>query len=112
VSEPTTVRFPCPWLRADVELTSERERQIGERHPELLPGHRARLAEVIARPDTLRRSVRSATARLFSRWYSDIRHGRHIVVVVQHDGSAGRYWIIAAYMARRLAAGEIEWPQS
>jgi hypothetical protein len=43
--------------------------------------------DVVADPDIIRRSVRSATARLFSRWYSDIRHGR-------------------------LAAGEIEWQRS
>jgi len=67
------------------------------------------VAEVIANPDTIRRSVRSATVRLFSRWYSDIRQGRHIVVVVRDGGPAGRHWILTAYMAGRIAAGEIEW---
>lgn len=85
---------------------------IDERHPGLLPTHRAKLAEVIASPDTIRWSNRSATARLFSRWYSDIGQGQHIVVVVQQDGLTGRYWIITAYMARRLAAGEIAWQRS
>ena len=38
--------FPCPYLGGDVELTDERERHIAERHPDLLPEHRARkLAE-------------------------------------------------------------------
>lgn len=102
-------RFPCPWLRSEVELTAERERHIRERHPDLLPTYRARLAGVLADPDTVRGSVRSDSARLFSRWYSDIRQGRHIVVVVQGASSSGRYWVVTAYTARRLAAGEIEW---
>jgi hypothetical protein len=68
-------RFPCPRLGADVELTAEREQHIVTRHPDLLPTHRARLAEALADPDIVQRSARSATARLFSRWYSDIRQG-------------------------------------
>jgi len=34
-------RFPCPYLKRDVELTTEREEHIRERHPDLLPKHRA-----------------------------------------------------------------------
>ena len=103
-------RFSCPWLRGEIELTTERERHIADRHPDLLPAYRHRIAEVLADPDAVRRSPRSATARLFSRWYSDIRRGRHIVVVVQ--GSAGRYWVVTAYTTRRLATGEIEWQRN
>ncbi|MGH7390541.1 MAG: hypothetical protein ACREM3_13945 [Candidatus Rokuibacteriota bacterium] len=108
-----TRRFPCPWLRGDVELSEERELHIQERHPELLPAYRDKLAEVLADPDMIRRSVRAEAARLFSRWYTDVRQGRHVVVVVfsEHDPSA-RHWIVTAYTARILAAGEIEWHRS
>ena len=78
-------RFPGPWLRSEIELTTERERHIADRHPDLFPTYRHRLAEILVDPDAVRRSARSATARLFSRWYSDIRQGRHIVVVVQRS---------------------------
>lgn len=43
--------LPCPYLRAEVELTEEREHHIAERHPDLLPEHRERVAEVLAEPD-------------------------------------------------------------
>jgi len=108
-----TRRFPCPWLRGDVELTQEREQHIQERHPDLLPVHRYKLAEVVAEPDMIRRSVRADAARLFSRWYTDVRSGRHVVVVVLSEPSlSARRWIVTAYSTRSLAVGEIEWRRS
>jgi len=47
-------RFPCPYLGADVELSEARERHIAERHPDLLPEHRDRIATTLADPDTVR----------------------------------------------------------
>jgi hypothetical protein len=96
----------------DVEMTAEREAHIAERHPELLPAHRARLAEIIVDPDFVRRSARSSTARVLSRWYSDVARGRHFVVVVERDRESRRCWVVTAYVARRLAAGEIEWQRN
>jgi hypothetical protein len=102
--------YPCPYLKGEVELTEERERHIAERHPDLLPEHRERIAETLAEPDQVRRSARFGSARLFSRWYTDVRQGKHVVVVVVSElGPSERHWIITAYMARRLAEGEIEW---
>ena len=65
-------RFTCSHLKAEVELTEERERHITERHPDLLPEHRERIVETLAEPDQVRRSVRFSSARMFSRWYSDL----------------------------------------
>jgi len=102
--------YPCPYLNGEVELTEERERHITERHPDLLPEHRERIAKTLAEPDQVRRSARFGSARLFSRWYTDVRRGKHVVVVVVSElGPRERHWIITAYMARRLAEGEIEW---
>jgi hypothetical protein len=102
--------FPCPYLKGEVELTEKRECHIAERHPDLLPAHRERLAETLIQPDQVRRSARFGSARLFSRWYADVRLGKHVVVVVVSETDpADRHWVIAAYMARRLAEGEIEW---
>jgi hypothetical protein len=50
-------RFPCPYLRGEVELTDERERHIAE-------------------------------------------------------ATAGRHWIVTAYMAGKLAEGVVEWKRS
>lgn len=106
-------RFTCPYLKGEVELTEERECHIGERHPDLLPQHRERIAETLSDPDQIRRSTRFAGAKLFSRWYNDLRCGKHVVVVfVCESDPRGRHWIITAYIARRLAEGEVEWRRS
>ncbi len=106
-------RFPCPFLGGDVELTPERERHITQRHPDLLPTYRDRFAGALARPDQVRRSQRFGQARLFSRWYNDLRGGKHVVVVVVSQATDGtRHWVITAYLARRLSEGDIEWPRS
>jgi hypothetical protein len=105
-------RFSCPYLKGEVDLTEERERHIAQRHPDLLPEHRDRMVETLADPDEVRRSVRFGSAKLFSRWYSDLKKGKHVVVVVVSEiDPEQRHWIITAYMARRLAEGEVEWKQ-
>lgn len=106
-------RFHCPYLDGEVELTEERERHVAESHPDLLPEHRQRIADALADPDEVRRSARAANARLFARWFEDLRGGKHVVVVVVSDpGPHRRHWVITAYMARRLVEGEIEWARS
>jgi hypothetical protein len=106
-------RFPCPYLTGEIELSAERERHILERHPELLPKHRHWIAATLAEPDEVRRSARFGSARLFSRWYTDLREGKHVVVVVVSDlDPARRHWIVTAYAARRLAGGDVEWKRS
>lgn len=103
-------RYPCPYLKGEVELTEEREQHITERHPDLLPQYRARIAETLGNPDQVRRSIRFGSAKLFSRWYADIRQGKHVVVVVVSELDPGeRRWIITAYIARELAEGGVEW---
>jgi hypothetical protein len=106
-------RFPCPYLEGDVDLTEEREHHIAERHPELLPVHRTLIAETLADPDHVRRSSRFGSAKLFSRWYTDVRRGKYVVVVVvsEHEPRQ-RHWIITAYIARKLAPGETEWERT
>lgn len=106
-------RFPCPHLGGEVELTEERERHIAERHPDLLPAYRDLIGTTLAEPDQVRRSARFGSAHLFLRWYTDVRGGRHVVVVVVSDPAPhGRHWVITAYMARRLAEGAVEWQRN
>jgi hypothetical protein len=101
----------CPYLGGDVELTEEREQHIRERHPELLPACRSQLGQTLAEPDQVRRSARLANARLFSRWFGNIRSGKHLVVVVLSEPS-GRHWVVTAYLARKLAEGVAEWKRN
>jgi hypothetical protein len=97
--EHTMSRHPCPYLKGEVELTDEREHHIAERHPDLLPEHRDRIADTLAEPDQVRSSARFGSAKLFSRWYYDVRRGKHVVVVVVSEpdrvnatGSSRRTW--------------------
>lgn len=103
--------FPCPFLRGEVELTEEREQHIAAHHPDLLPKYRRHIVDTLASPDLIRRSVWFGNARLFSRWYPDLRGGKHVVVVVSEFGTVVRHWIITAYIARKLEKGEVEWRQ-
>ena len=103
-------RFGCAYLESEVELTEERERHIADRHPELLPARRERLVETLGDPDQVRTSVRFGSARLFSRWYTDSRRGKHVVVVViSEQEPTERHWIITAYITGKLAGGKVEW---
>ncbi len=105
--------FACPYLGSEVQLTDEREKHIGENHPDLLPEHRDKIAETLADPDEVRQSARFAGARMFSKWYSDVRGGKFVVVVVVTEaGMAGRNWIVTAYIARKLVGGNVEWKRS
>jgi hypothetical protein len=105
--------FPCPYLDGEVEWTEERERHATGQHPDLLPEHRDKVGQTLLDPDDIRASKRFAGARLFSRWYADVREGKHVVVVVVSDHDpVTRHWIITAYITRRLAQGGAEWQRS
>ncbi len=102
--------FPCPYLNGEVELTDERELHIAQTHPDLLPEYLAQVGETLEDPDQVRRSLRMSAARLFYRWFDDVRQGKHVVVVVVSEAApTERNWIITAYITRRLPDGEIEW---
>jgi hypothetical protein len=104
--------FPCPYLKGKVELTEEREAHIAETHPDLLPEYLPQLQQTLADPDEVRRSVRMSGARMFYRWFDDVRQGKYVAVVVVSDTPTERNWIITAYITRRLINGEIEWQKS
>ena len=102
----------CPYLGGDVELTDERERHKLEQHPDLLPEHRQLLQDTLADPDEIRHSTKFRDGHLFSRWFENLRGGKHVVVVVVGEVGAPQHWIITAYIARRLAEGDTEWKRS
>ncbi len=104
-------KIPCPYLKADVDLTVERERHITFHHPDLLPEQKPRIFNTLGKPDQVRRSGRMRNTYLFSRWFDDLRGGKHVVVVVvvSNVETPHRCWIITAYIARKLTGGQIEW---
>jgi len=72
------------------------------------------LPEVLANPDEVRLSRRFASASLLSRWENTLRDGKHVVVVVVQEESAGsgRRWIITAYVTNKLVEGDQSWPRA
>jgi hypothetical protein len=88
------------------------EAHVAERHPDLLPEHRERIGTTLADPDQVRHSRRLGAAKWFSRSFSDVKGGKHVVVVVVSSGEDGGHWIITAYITRKLAEGEVEWARS
>jgi len=105
--------FPCPYLKGEVELTDEREAHIANTHPDLLPEYLPQVTQTLADPDQVRRSIRMSAARIFYRWFDDVRQGKYVVVVVVSEATpAERNWIITAYVTRRLIDGEIEWQKN
>ncbi|MGH8531427.1 MAG: hypothetical protein ACREV1_01555 [Gammaproteobacteria bacterium] len=105
--------FSRPYLGGDVELADKREKHIAEQHPDLLAAHGPKIADPLAKPDKVRRSTRIANTWLFSRWFDALSGGKHIVVVVVSQySSPRRYWIITAYVARRLTGGELVWKRN
>ncbi len=104
--------FTCPYLQSVVELTDERMAHIARSHPDLLPEYWAQVEQTLADPDQVRRSVRMSTARLFCRWFDNVRRGKYIVVVVVSEIMPERHWVITAYITRRLANGVVEWSKS
>jgi hypothetical protein len=63
----------CPYLKAQVELTEERETHIREKHPELLPQYRDQIDQTLADPDEVRRDARFPNSLLFSHWFPDVK---------------------------------------
>jgi hypothetical protein len=100
-------RFPCPLLGGEVELSSERERHIQERHPELRVILWQRLRETLQAPDTVRPSTRRPQALEFVRWYPAFPHRKWVVVVVISDrqGKETRHWIVTSYVTSKDRTG-------
>jgi len=104
------ISFKCPYLSSEVKLTEERKQHIAENHPDLLPEYEDRIPLVLSDPDQIRFSERFKKARLFSKWFDNVRGGKYIVVVViSEDLPVNRHWIVTAYIARRLSGGKTEW---
>ncbi|WP_238361162.1 hypothetical protein [Iningainema tapete] len=107
------VRFFCPYLDSEIELSEERERHILNRHPDMPTTYHEIMADTLADPDEVRCDLRFENTLLFSRWYPTLRKGKHIVVAVVTDTvPQERNWIVTAYIARKVTQGEVIWTRN
>ena len=105
--------FACPYLGGDVELTDEREDHVSEKHELVLADDFRLVRGTLLEPDEIRRSEKDPKSRLFVRWYEEVEHGKYCTVVVVDDSeSAGRQWIVTAYVTGNPRRGTIEWQRS
>jgi hypothetical protein len=104
--------FSCPYLENQVELTEEREQHIINTHPGTLPNYLDQLSDTLVEPDLIRKSDRDPTALLFSKWFSTIRRGRFLVVVVISSTESNRNWIITTYTAQKITGGSTIWKRT
>lgn len=108
-------RFPCPYLKGEVELSDERGRHIAERHPDLYTEHWESVTGTLADPDLVRVSQRDPNTRLFTRWFGTVKGGKYVVAVVVSEvgGEPRRHRLGTAYITRRLGQGEaVEWQRN
>lgn len=104
------INFECPYFKKEVILTDERYDHIKSNHPDILPEYELELKETIYNPDSVRKSSRFQNARLFTKFFHNLKGGKYAVVVVVNDTQPEeRYWIITAYITRKLSGGIIEW---
>ena len=103
--------FLCPYLRAEAELTDEREAHIADRHSTFVP-YLHYIAPTLAEPDLIRGNLAAPNARRFYRSYDDVERGKYVVVVVVSDVDLPRHWIVTAHLANRASGGILEWARS
>ncbi|MBF0449411.1 MAG: hypothetical protein HQK75_01780 [Candidatus Magnetomorum sp.] len=105
--------FPCPYLNNEVELTDERKLHIQKHHPDLIPEYETCIAKTLYDPDHIRTSSRYGNAKIFSKWFSSVKNGKYIVVVVVSDNMPyERHWIITSYISRKLSTKGIIWKKT
>jgi hypothetical protein len=76
---------PGRWPAHGAAARPASSRRVTQRHPDLLPAHRDKLAETLRDPDQIRRSPRFPNARVFSRRFDTVGLEKHAVVVVVSD---------------------------
>jgi hypothetical protein len=104
---------PCPFLGRRVELTDERLEHIESEHPDLLPAHFERLVEALADPDVVYLSRYDASSRLFTKWFSEVLAGKHVVVVVVTDDQPTlRSWVVTSYLTSKPVSGDVIWQRT
>lgn len=87
----------------EVELTDERKTHIILKHPEL-KSHIKKIAQILAYPDTIRKSKFDKEALLFYKYFDKIKQGKYINVTVK---KGERNFILTAYMTDKIRTGQV-----
>jgi hypothetical protein len=95
-----SLSFPSA-LGKTIEFTDERRAHILSFHPDVSP-FLDRVADVLAHPDALRRSIQDPDVVLFYKFFPDILDGKYEVVVVKKNE---RCFILTVYLTNSIRTG-------
>jgi len=98
-------RFFCLFLNTEGELTDEREEHIRTYHFEVAPFLK-RIGSILTDPEEVRQSVYDAEVILFYKFFSDVRSGNFLVVVVKKNV---RSFILTYSMTTKIRGGTQLW---
>ena len=98
-----TVYF-CLKLAQNIELQIERLDHILDRHPELC-SLLTELSLTIQNPELV--LLKETGELLFIRWFKDVLNGKFMTVVVIKSDTINRWWVVTAFVTRKLPHGEL-----
>jgi hypothetical protein len=87
------------WLTDDVRA------MVLHKHPEAV-GFIDRIAQVLAEPDEVRRSIRDSRSILYYRFEDGVLGGKWVVVVVKR---VERHYISTLYATDQIKSGDLIW---
>lgn len=98
--------FPCRALgEVDVELTAERRTHIQNTHSADSAIVLGLLRAVVEEPDLAFRSLDNDQEYLLSREFEFAAGSKHIVAIIVEQTAPRRFWIVTAFVTRRLSRG-------
>ena len=91
-------------LGKEIELTEERKQHILTFHPEIAQ-HLDKFAEVLLKPEGIRRSISDKKVLLFDKGFASIGSGNYLRIAVKINE---RWFILTAYLTKRLVGKSYE----
>lgn len=83
-------------------MTEERKNHIFEFHPDIKL-HFSKITEVLENPNEIRKSKHDPEVLLFYRYFSNIKEGKYLTVVVKINK---RSFILTCYLTDKILTGE------
>ncbi len=97
------IRFRCPHLKEDVELTQERADHIALQHPDFFPTYAQRIPETLLEPDLIRQDPHRPDCQHFIKFYGNLNALIAVIITTE------RNFITTAYNTRRVPQGGVLW---
>ena len=87
-----------------IKLTDKQWKHITTEHPEIEP-YKNKLADVLGKPDLVKRSKRDKDTFLYYRYYEGIYGGKYLLVVARIKDKL----LLTCYITDRIKEGDLIW---